>query len=257
MLIDVEALASLMLPDHRFVDVWAFRPRRRFHVGQAGAVISRCFPDYWIQSTNRISEGDTVLAVDVPRTIDRIAWQTPAAWLAVILGVLMSECGCTRYKPVYEICQKGAEKSEDGPCRERLGRQKSSSLSGPGIAHTRGSVSAHCVPSRARKQAVSASTEDGEVSGKFSSHWHPVRAVHHDALRLALAALQLEPELLLEHSLPQLNEGMRVPPSFHISEIVDCRKPGPIEHRNRPPLAIEGREGSSVAAGSSVGSKSG
>jgi hypothetical protein len=40
-------------------------------------------------------------------TIDRIAWQTPAAWLAVILGGLVSEWRVyADNKPVYEILSK-------------------------------------------------------------------------------------------------------------------------------------------------------
>jgi ketosteroid isomerase-like protein len=102
---DVEALASLMTSDHRFVDGLgnSVQGAASMRAGWRG-YFAMC-PDYWIQVDKSISEGDTVLAVGrAGGTIDRIAWQTPAAWLAVILGGLVSEWRVyADNKPVYEI----------------------------------------------------------------------------------------------------------------------------------------------------------
>jgi len=66
------------------------------------------------------------------------------------LTVPLSRCN---FRPNLSVRRAG-----DGPCRQRLWRQKPSSFSGPHQHIT--------FPSRARKQADSLSTEDGEVSGK-------------------------------------------------------------------------------------------
>jgi ketosteroid isomerase-like protein len=105
---DVEALAALMTSDHLFVDSLgnSVRGAASMQTGWRG-YFAMC-PDYWIQVDKSISEGGTVLAVGrAGGAIDRIAWQTPAAWQAVIRGALVSEWRVyADNKPVYEILAK-------------------------------------------------------------------------------------------------------------------------------------------------------
>lgn len=105
---DVEALASLMTSDHRFVDGQGNSVAGAASMRTAWRGYFAMCPDYWIQVDRSISEGDTVLAVGrAGGTIDNIPWQTPAAWQAVIRGGLVCEWRVfADNKPVYEILAK-------------------------------------------------------------------------------------------------------------------------------------------------------
>jgi ketosteroid isomerase-like protein len=104
---DVEALAALMTSDHRFVDSVGNSVRGASMQAGWRGYFAMC-PDYWIQVDRSISEGDTVLAVGrAGGAIDRIPWQTPAAWQAVIRDGLVCEWRVfADNKPVYEILAK-------------------------------------------------------------------------------------------------------------------------------------------------------
>ena len=62
-------------------------------------------PDYWIRVRHLLSEKETVPAMgEAGGTIDSSAWQTPAAWQAVVNGGRVSEWRVfADNKPVYEL----------------------------------------------------------------------------------------------------------------------------------------------------------
>jgi ketosteroid isomerase-like protein len=102
---DVQALTALMAPDSIFIDSVGRR------VQGAGAMeagwrgyFAMC-PDYWIRTNNVMAEDSIVLAVgDAGGSIDGVAWQTPAAWKAVIREGKVEEWRVfADNKPVYEI----------------------------------------------------------------------------------------------------------------------------------------------------------
>jgi ketosteroid isomerase-like protein len=102
---DLEALTSLMTPDHLFVDAMGNRVQgaQSMHAGWRG-YFAMC-PDYWIRIRKSVSERDTVLATgEAGGTIDDVSWRTPAAWEAVIRGGTVAEWRVfADNKPVYEI----------------------------------------------------------------------------------------------------------------------------------------------------------
>ena len=102
---DIEALTSLMAPDHVFVDSAGNRVQgaESMRAGWLG-YFAMC-PDYWIRVENLLSEGETALATGAAGgTIDGIAWQTPAAWQAIISGGRVSEWRVfADNQPVLEI----------------------------------------------------------------------------------------------------------------------------------------------------------
>jgi len=102
---DIEALNSLMTPDHLFVDSLGNRVQgaESMRTGWRG-YFAMC-PDYWIRVQNLLSEKETVVATgEAGGTIDSTAWQTPAAWQATVSGGRVSEWRVfADNKPVYEI----------------------------------------------------------------------------------------------------------------------------------------------------------
>jgi ketosteroid isomerase-like protein len=105
---DVQALTSLMTPDHLFVD--SLGDRRQGVQAMRDAWIgyfAMCL-DYWIKIHSLLSEGDTVLATGLAGgTIDHASWQTPTAWEAVIHDGLVREWRVfADNKPVYEILSR-------------------------------------------------------------------------------------------------------------------------------------------------------
>jgi hypothetical protein len=62
-------------------------------------------PDYWVRADHVVAENDVVLAAgEAGGTIDGVAWRTPAAWKAVILGDRVAEWRVfADNKPVCEI----------------------------------------------------------------------------------------------------------------------------------------------------------
>jgi ketosteroid isomerase-like protein len=102
---DVEALTSLMTSDHLFVDSMgnSMQGVESMQTGWRG-YFAMC-PDYWIRVRSLLSERETVLATgEAGGTIDGIAWRTPTAWQAVLVGGQVSEWRVfADNKPVYEI----------------------------------------------------------------------------------------------------------------------------------------------------------
>jgi len=102
---DVEALTSLMTSDHLFVDSMgnSMKGVESMQTGWRG-YFAMC-PDYWIRVRSLLSERETVLATgEAGGTIDGVAWQTPTAWQAVLVGGQVSEWRVfADNKPVYEI----------------------------------------------------------------------------------------------------------------------------------------------------------
>ncbi len=102
---DIEDLTSLMSTDHLFVDSLGNRVQgaESMRTGWRG-YFAMC-PDYWIRVQNILSNQETVLATgEAGGTIDSTAWQTPAAWQAIVRGGRVSEWRVfADNKPVYEI----------------------------------------------------------------------------------------------------------------------------------------------------------
>jgi ketosteroid isomerase-like protein len=105
---DVPALATLMAAGHIFIDSLGRRVEGAASM-QAGwrGYFAMC-PDYWIRTGNVMAEDSVVLAVgEAGGSIDGVAWQTPAAWKAVIReGKIMEWQVFADNKPVYEILAK-------------------------------------------------------------------------------------------------------------------------------------------------------
>jgi ketosteroid isomerase-like protein len=102
---DVSALTALMTTDHVFVDSAGTRTCnvRSMEAGWRG-YFAMC-PDYWIRTDHVMAEDGVVIAVgEAGGTIDGVAWQTPAAWKAVIRGRQVADWRVfADNKPVYEI----------------------------------------------------------------------------------------------------------------------------------------------------------
>jgi ketosteroid isomerase-like protein len=102
---DVKALASLMTPDHVFIDALGNRVRGTTAMEAGWRGYFALCPDYWIGTDQVIAEDETVLAAgEAGGTIDGVAWRTPAAWKAVIRDGHVAEFRVfADNKPVYEI----------------------------------------------------------------------------------------------------------------------------------------------------------
>jgi len=107
---DVEALSSLMAPDHLFVDSLGNRIQGSGPMRTGWSAYFATCPDYWIQVRDQLSEQETVLATgEAGGTIDNTTWRTPAAWRAFIRNGLISEWQVfADNKPVYEIFARRA-----------------------------------------------------------------------------------------------------------------------------------------------------
>ena len=105
---DVPALASLMTPDHTFIDSLGNRVVGATSM-QAGwrGYFAMC-PDYWIRIACLMSQDSTVLATgEAGGTINGVDWKTPAAWKAIIREDKVTEWQVfADNKPVYEILAK-------------------------------------------------------------------------------------------------------------------------------------------------------
>lgn len=102
---DVPALASLMTPDHTFIDSLGNRVSGATSM-QAGwrGYFAIC-PDYTIRIDHLISQEAIALATgEAGGTINGIAWKTPAAFRAIIREDKVAEWQVfADNKPVYEI----------------------------------------------------------------------------------------------------------------------------------------------------------
>ncbi len=105
---DVQALTAQMAAEHIFIDSLGHRVEGAA-VMQAGwrGYFAMC-PDYWIRTDNVMAEESVVLAVgEAGGSINGVAWQTPAAWKAVIReGKMMEWQVFADNKPVYEILKR-------------------------------------------------------------------------------------------------------------------------------------------------------
>jgi len=102
---DVDALAALMSPTHRFVDSLGNQVQgvATMQAGWRGYFMM-C-PDYWVRVDDVAVTDATVLAAgQAGGTIDGVAWHTPLALKAVIGNGLVLEWQVfADNKPVYEI----------------------------------------------------------------------------------------------------------------------------------------------------------
>ncbi len=105
---DVQAQTALMAPDHVFIDSLGHRVKgaASMEAGWRG-YFAEC-PEYSICADNVVAEDNVVLAVgEAGGSIDGVAWQTPAAWKALIReGKVMEWRVFADNKPVYEILAK-------------------------------------------------------------------------------------------------------------------------------------------------------
>jgi ketosteroid isomerase-like protein len=105
---DAPALALLMTPDHVFVDSLGHRVEGAAPTEAGWRGYFAMCPDYWIRTEYVHAEDAVVLATgEAGGTINGIAWQTPAAWKAVIREGKIAEWRVfADNKPVYEILAK-------------------------------------------------------------------------------------------------------------------------------------------------------
>jgi ketosteroid isomerase-like protein len=105
---DVPTLASLMSPDHTFIDSLGNRVvgATSMEAGWRG-YFAMC-PDYWIRTNHLLVRDSIVLATgEAGGTINGAEWKTPAAWKAVIREDKVAEWQVfADNKPVYEILAK-------------------------------------------------------------------------------------------------------------------------------------------------------
>ena len=102
---DMQALTALMAADHIFIDSVGRRVEGAVSMEAGWRGYFAMCPDYWIRTNNVMAEDSTVLAVgDAGGSIDGVAWQTPAAWKAVIREDKVEEWRVfADNKPVYDI----------------------------------------------------------------------------------------------------------------------------------------------------------
>ncbi len=102
---NIEALASLMTADHLFVDSMGNRVRGAESMQTGWRAYFAMCQDYAITISKVLSESDTVMATgEAGGTIDNTAWQTLAAWQAMVRDKKVAEWRVfADNKPVYEI----------------------------------------------------------------------------------------------------------------------------------------------------------
>ena len=108
---DPDKLASLMTPDHAFIDSLgnSVRGREKMRAGWR-AYFAMC-PDYRISHEDIFHTGNIVAVFgSAGGTISENKWQTPAAWRAVLRDGLIQEFRVyADNKPVYDILAKSAK----------------------------------------------------------------------------------------------------------------------------------------------------
>lgn len=96
---DVAGLISLMTPDHRFVDSLGAVVTGRDTMRDSWRAYFQMVPDYSIEVTRSLADNDEVVLLGCARgTLSRDgdldpmdAWQTPAAWRAIVRDGLVAE----------------------------------------------------------------------------------------------------------------------------------------------------------------------
>jgi ketosteroid isomerase-like protein len=105
---DVQALTALMAPGHIFIDSLGRRVEGAVSMEAGWRGYFAMCPDYWIRTDKVMAEDGVVLAAgQAGGSIDKVAWQTPAAWKATIRDGTVAEWQVfADNKPVYEILSK-------------------------------------------------------------------------------------------------------------------------------------------------------
>jgi ketosteroid isomerase-like protein len=105
---DIPALASLMTPDHIFIDSLGNRVTGAAPMERGWRGYFAMCPDYWIRIDHLICQNGIALAAgEAGGTIKGIEWKTPAAWKAAIREDKVAEWQVfADNKPVYEILAK-------------------------------------------------------------------------------------------------------------------------------------------------------
>jgi ketosteroid isomerase-like protein len=105
---DVQALTALMAPGHIFIDSLGRRVEGAVSMEAGWRGYFAMCPDYWIRTDKVMAEDGVVLAAgQAGGSIDKLAWQTPAAWKATIRDGTVAEWQVfADNKPVYEILSK-------------------------------------------------------------------------------------------------------------------------------------------------------
>ena len=105
---DVQALTGLMAPGHIFIDSLGRRVEGAVSMEAGWRGYFAMCPDYWIRTDKVMARDGVVLAVgQAGGSIDKLAWQTPAAWKATIRDGAVAEWQVfADNKPVYDILSK-------------------------------------------------------------------------------------------------------------------------------------------------------
>jgi ketosteroid isomerase-like protein len=96
---DVTALAALMTPDHRFIDSVGAIMEGRDRMREGWRQYFKMVPDYRIDITRSYADGAEVALLGSAcgtylrdgRLTPEGAWQTPAAWRAIVRDSLVAE----------------------------------------------------------------------------------------------------------------------------------------------------------------------
>jgi ketosteroid isomerase-like protein len=105
---DVQALTALMAPGHIFVDSLGRRVEGAISMEAGWRGYFAMCPDYWIRADKVMEVDGVVLAAgQAGGSIDKVAWQTPAAWKATIRDGTVAEWQVfADNKPVYDILSR-------------------------------------------------------------------------------------------------------------------------------------------------------
>lgn len=105
---DVRGLTALMAPGHIFIDSLGRRVEGAVSMEAGWRGYFALCPDYWIRADNVMEVDGVVLAAgQAGGSIDKVAWQTPAAWKATIRDGTVAEWQVfADNKPVYEILSR-------------------------------------------------------------------------------------------------------------------------------------------------------
>jgi uncharacterized protein (TIGR02246 family) len=112
---DAAKLAELMTPDHVFVDSLGNTVLGRDTMRGGWTGYFKMCPDYWVTHEEIFADGNRVAIIGAAggtiardgQLVPENKWRTPAAWLAIIEGILMKEWRVyADNKPVYDILAK-------------------------------------------------------------------------------------------------------------------------------------------------------
>ena len=105
---DVQGLTALMAPGHIFIDSLGRRVEGAVSMEAGWRGYFALCPDYWIRADNVMEVDGIVLAAgQAGGSIDKVAWQTPAAWKATIRDGTVAEWQVfADNKPVYDILSR-------------------------------------------------------------------------------------------------------------------------------------------------------